>query len=100
MIIKKYLPDCYRVKKGENLIQICDNFNLAVDEIKQINMIKSEVKENDLIFLQEHKTNYYIVKPLDTIESVSKKLNVSCAHLTEMNQLSNRYLFIGQKLNY
>lgn len=100
MIIKKYLPECYKVKKGETLLQICDGFNVNIESVKSINNIKTEVKENDVVFLKTIDKKYYIVKPLDTIFSISKKLNLPVSELMEKNNLKAQSVFIGQKLVY
>ena len=100
MIIKKYLPQYYVVKKGESLFEICEGFELDLNAIKTLNGIKKDVSEGDMLILQEISKNYYIVKPLDTLFSISKKLNVSVQDIIEKNNLQTDSVFIGQKLIY
>ena len=40
--------------------------------------------------------NFYIVKPLDTFESVSKKLNISIQKLKAL--AGTKHLYVGQKI--
>ena len=98
MIIKRYLPQVYVVKKDESLFDICEGFKLNFDDVKKLNNIKKDVKENDVILLQEPKRNYYIVKPLDTIYSIANSLNLPVSTLIEKNNLTSNNIFIGQKL--
>lgn len=59
---------------------------------KYILNIKKEAKT-------ETKTkNYYIVKPLDTISSISKKLNIDEEFLKSI--LKNQKLYIGKKIEF
>jgi hypothetical protein len=48
--------------------------------------------------LQVPKNNVYVVKPLDTIFSISSKLNISADELLAKNNTKN--IFIGQMLFY
>ena len=42
--------------------------------------------------------NVYVVKPLDTLESISKKLNISISDLKQ--KLGTTNVFIGQKIKF
>ena len=53
----------------------------------------SKIKIGDILIKQNQ---FYIVKPLDTLESISKKFNVTIEHIKSKNDIKN--LYIGQKL--
>lgn len=53
----------------------------------------SNIKIGDVLI---KKDMAYIVKPLDTLETISKKLNVSVEYIKSKNNIKN--LYVGQKL--
>lgn len=59
-----------------------------IDKLKKINQTPKEEFINN-------KTEY-IVKPMDTFYTVSKKLNISETYLREIAR--TKYLYVGQKL--
>ena len=93
----------YIVKAGDNLYSIANKYNVSVDELKQINGLTS----NNLSIGQRIKipmkdnidtSNYYIVKPLDTLYSIANKYNMSVQELKSINNLNTDNLYVGQKL--
>ncbi len=53
----------------------------------------SKIKIGDILIKQN---KVYVVKPLDTLESISKKLNISVEYIKSKNNIKN--LYVGQKL--
>lgn len=60
--------------------------------------VPCEVYDGACVVLENVSQNFYVVKPLDTPESIAKKLNVSKQTLIKKNQIKK--LFVGQILKY
>ena len=73
-----YVND-FLIKTKISYVNVCNNL--------------SNIKIGDILIRQN---NYYIVKPLDTLEGIAKKLNVTVDHIKSKNQIKN--LYVGQKL--
>lgn len=89
MIINEIIPEKIYIENEENLKQ--------VEELLKQNNLKSnnKLEINSWITISQ-KENYYIVKPADTIESVSKTLNISQEELK--HKIATKHLFIGQRI--
>jgi LysM repeat protein len=109
-------PISYKVKKGETLSSISKKYNVAEDELKTMNNLKSSV----IRFGQELKVNQpsematvtngtkttkaesavatYKVKKGETLSDIAEKNNVSVAELKSINNLHASNLRAGQQL--
>ena len=84
-----------------NIFEIIPNVTRIVDEY-DLHFISTWQKNNGMQFqnieigknIVTLKQNFYVVKPLDTPESVSKALNISKQQLEK--KLNGAPLFIGQ----
>ena len=54
--------------------------------------------KGDLLYISTQNALIYVVKPLENINTIAKKLNVTKEQLIEKNNLKSTNLFIGQKL--
>lgn len=88
----------YRVKENENLEMIAQKFNVSVEKLRIDNNNIQNIYEGCVLFINTLQTKTYVVKPLDTPESVAKKLGVDKQKLIKDNHITK--LFIGQKLEY
>lgn len=90
----------YIVKKGDTLYSIAKKYNTTVNEIKDINNLKSNTLSiGQIIKIPELiDENYYIVKKGDTLYSIAKKYNVSVNELKNLNNITSNILSINQKL--
>lgn len=57
-----------------------------------------DVKIGDIVKTNNLNNNYYIVKPLDTIETVAKKLSLDKQKLIQI--VGGNQLFVGQKIKF
>lgn len=80
---------------------------VIIDNLKTKKLVKTkELKRDDKVLATEGdfslietiNTNEYVVKPLDTLEKISKKFNIDYSRLVQINNLSTTKLFIGQVL--
>jgi LysM repeat protein len=117
-------PITYTVKSGDSLWTISQRFGVTVDEIKQLNNLKSNLlsigqqllipvhnrnsyqldrrlvnnmdRQNQMLFTDQWFS--YIVQPGDTIESIANKFNVPVNRLKQLNNLDDSIILIGREL--
>jgi LysM repeat protein len=108
------LASSYKVRKGDNLGSIAKEFNLTVEELKQINNIDgnkidigqelkvSRVPESKSAIRQEKvhslKTKTYIVSKGDNLEVIAKEHEMTIDELKDINGLKGNKISIGQQL--
>jgi peptidoglycan DL-endopeptidase LytE len=113
--------EIYKVKRGDTLVKIADQWGLSVVYLKEFNGLKSNsLKVNQILSVPRHpatkgKTNpdkiaartgtasgrnpaYYTVKKGDTFLSISRKTGVALRELEALNGVPARNLHQGQKL--
>lgn len=102
----------YKVRKGDNLGSIAQQFNLTVEELKQINNIDgnkidigqelkvSGAPESKSKQEKSHniKTKSYTVRKGDNLEAIAKEHNMTIDDLKEINGIKGNKLSIGQEL--
>lgn len=92
----------YIVKPGDTLYKIASQYNLTVDELKEINNLTSNIitigqklltsKDNQI------ETIIYIVEKGDSLWRIAKNFNTTVDELIRLNNLSTINLQIGDKL--
>lgn len=90
----------YKVKKGENIYQIAQKFNLNYNDILLINGIKEGdyVYEYQELLIPKDNIGVYVVKNNETLNTVALKLNISPKEI--INNNSTIYLLPEQMLFY
>lgn len=92
----------YIVKKGDSLYSIARNNNMAVDKLKSLNNLTSNILSigQKLIISMGSNVpnNVYVVKKGDTLWSIANNFNVSVNDLKNANNKSNNSLSIGEQL--
>lgn len=103
MIPENYL--IYKVKSGDSLWKIANEYNTTAETLKQINNLKTNVLTiNQQLFIPKNTTtdnkngNIYTVKKGDTLSTIADKYNISVQDLKKANNLSTDFLSIGQVL--
>ncbi|MCI8548300.1 MAG: LysM peptidoglycan-binding domain-containing protein [Bacilli bacterium] len=95
----------YTVKSKDNLYEIAKKYGTTVDQLKQLNHLKSNdldigqvliIKPNDTIETQKQT---YIVKEGDSIYSIANQFNIPINDLIALNSLKSPILTVGQSLN-
>lgn len=66
--------------------------------VKQFKFEIFDSENKKSLSLKEDFKNFYIVKPLDNVKNVSKKLNMSEEELIKIT--GSKYLFVGQKIYF
>ena len=82
----------YRVQQGDTLSFISQKFNAPIGRLIHINNLTKDVSAGDIILI-EKVDNVYLVKPLDTLESLSKRFNLSKQEILDKNNLE--YIYCG-----
>ncbi|MBP3766629.1 MAG: LysM peptidoglycan-binding domain-containing protein [Bacilli bacterium] len=91
----------YTVSSGDTLYSISKKLGVTVDEIKQLNNLTSNtlrVGQTLLIPTNEIVEDSYIVKPGDTLYSISRITGISIDDLRRINNLNSDILSVGQKI--
>lgn len=85
----------YNVKKGDNLWEIAEENNTTVDELVDINELKTTViQPKQKLFINE---TYKVAKG-NTLTGISKEYDVSVKDLKKWNNLKTDIIVIGQEL--
>lgn len=100
----------YRVKAGDTLSSIANQYGVSIQELQNINNLKSanDIKIGDIVLLNDSRAisytgqkTTYTIQAGDTISSIVKKFDTTSAVLAELNpSLQSNYnqIVIGQKL--
>lgn len=85
----------YTVKKGDNLWNISDEYDISVSELMDINDLETVVIEPDQkIYIYET----HNVERGDTLSAIGKTYDVSIEQLQEWNDLSSDLIITGEEL--
>ncbi len=85
----------YIVKNDDTINSICAKFHMDQTELKNINKI-NDVQANDAIILPKPYKHCYVVKPLDTYESIAQACGVDV--FTIKRVLKDQKIYIGKKI--
>ena len=94
MQIKKCVKSAIKFESEEKLNKFCQEFKISKAQIFEQNKTKS-FNKNDIILVPKPYNKVYVVKPLDSIESIANTLKVDtntiiCA--------TKGKIFVGQKI--
>ncbi|WP_106495926.1 3D domain-containing protein [Lentibacillus sp. Marseille-P4043] len=85
----------YNVQKGDSLWDIANEYNTTVDDLVEINELKSTViHPKQKLFINET----YNVEKGDTLVGISKDFDVTVDDIKEWNDLESDLIVIGQEL--
>ena len=93
------VANTYVVSKGDTLYSIAKKFNIAIDKLKSINNLTSNmlsIGQKLIIPFEEDLT--YVVKAGDTLYNIAREFNTSVSELKRLNNLVSDILSIGQIL--
>ena len=94
MQIKKVIKQAVKVSDEEKLNLFCQSNQISKMQLLEQNNRKI-INKNDVVLLPEPYNKCYVVKPLDTIESIATSLGV-CTN--DVVCATNGKIFVGQKL--
>jgi len=96
---KKY--DLYRIVRGDTYQSIAKKFNMTETKLKSINSYKEDEKLliGVSVFVKPLKnSNFHIVRPKETLYSISKKHQITVEKLKSLNGLKSNNIRIGMRL--
>ncbi|RPI12853.1 MAG: LysM peptidoglycan-binding domain-containing protein [Ignavibacteriae bacterium] len=108
--LKSSKKQTYKVKEGDNLTAIADEYNVTVSQIKEWNDLESDVivpgqvlkLYSDAKTTKDTKKNKkattYTVKAGDNLTQIGDKFGVSASDIKEWNDLSSDVIWEGQVL--
>ncbi len=82
----------YRVQEEDSISSIAHKFNAPIGRLIYNNKLVRDVSAGDIV-LVEQVENVYLVKPLDTIESIALKFNLDAQEILNKNHLE--YVYCG-----
>lgn len=83
----------FRVMEDTTLKNFCKEYNL----VEQFCVVESEqLKQGDIIIAKHLDKKLHIVLPLENLESIARKHNISVENIKQLNNVDN--IFIGQQL--
>ena len=90
----------YTVKKGDNIYEIAKKYNIDSSQLLRLNGLNDTdiIYPNQIIMIPKNEVRFYITKPDDTLNRVTRELNVSANELARANEII--YLVNDQLLVY
>ena len=89
----------YKVKQNETLLDVSNKFKVLESELMNDNCLTNKtLLKGDLLYISSQNALIYVVKPLENLNIIARKLNVTKQQLVEKNHLKTENVFIGQKL--
>ena len=90
----------YTVKKGDNIYEIAKKYNIDSSQLLRLNGLNDTdiIYPNQIIMIPKNEVRFYITKPDDTLNKVTRELNVSATELARANEII--YLVNDQLLVY
>lgn len=95
----------YKVKSGDSLWKIANNYNTTVDTLKSINNLKSSTLTiNQQLFIPKsnetgiENSNIYIVNKGDTLYEIANNYNTTVEEIKKLNNLTTNTLKVGDIL--
>lgn len=83
----------YRVLKGDSVVSVGAKFHVPPLRIVKSNNLTAELREGDVIFVEESRGVRYAVKPFESVEDVAEKFGVSAEDIKRANGVD--YLYYG-----
>ncbi len=96
------IDQTYIVQRGDSLYSIANKFNTTVENLKEINNLKSNLLQigQKLVISGTPSTtdNLYTVKKGDSLYQIALKFNTTVNDIKRLNNLTSNLLSIGQQL--
>ena len=93
-ILNNFLPfQVVEVDKEKNIDEIAKLWKISKSQIVYFN---ENLKKGDKVILKNLNVEIHIVKPMESLDDIAKKHNISKQEILDKNKISR--LFIGQQL--
>lgn len=95
IFLENYLEkELFMVEDDQSKNDFAKKINVNANNIVSDN---EQLEKGDIVLVNYKKSFIYIVKPIDTLESISKKFGKSVEEIKRKNNI--RAIFIGQQLD-
>lgn len=90
----------YVIKRGDNLYNIAQRYNISVNDLALLNGINSNtlLQVGQVLMVPKPYIHVFLTKPGDSIQSVLRERNINTSNLLNYN--NNIYLLPNQLLVY
>ena len=92
----------YTIKKGDNLFNVANNYNISLEELINFNNQGTTLlKIGDELLIPKKSDSLditYVVKPGDTLFNIAKRFNTTVDKLKEKNNLNSNLLKISDTI--
>ncbi len=93
-ILNKFLDyQVIEIEKKQTIDEFIKIFSL---NIEQVIYEKNNLTKGDIVIVKDINRIIHVVRPLENLESIAKKYNVSVEYLMEKNNINK--IFIGQQI--
>jgi 3D (Asp-Asp-Asp) domain-containing protein/LysM repeat protein len=90
--------ESYDVKEGDSLWNIAEQYNTTVDELVEVNDLKTTTIQPKQEIVIDNEVETYVVEKGDTLGGISKDHNTTVTKLKDWNDLKSDLIITGQKL--
>lgn len=86
-----------QVQKNEDIDFILQKYDTTPNNIVRNNP-KIDLYEGEIIKILLSKQKYHVVKPMENLKIIAQKYNLEEDEIINVNNLSSKRLFVGQRL--
>jgi membrane-bound lytic murein transglycosylase D len=104
--VKSNKKNYYRVKSGDTLSVIAENYGTSMNHLKAINnlngskiLVGQKLRVTQKSYYSSKSKDVYRVRTGDTLSNVSERFNIRISTLRKFNDLNGNKIFVGQYLN-
>lgn len=88
----------HSVERGESLWSISQEYNLSIEELKELNQLNSDIIFPEQALKVEKEGISYLIKEGDSLYSIALTHNVEVDKLMQWNNLTSELIFAGDTL--
>ena len=94
-------PVTHRVRRGDTLSEIADQYNVTVSQLRQWNNIRGSnirIDQRLTIYSSQGQPQEHMVRRGDTLIEIAQQYGVSVANIKDWNNLRSNTIRVGQRL--
>ncbi len=94
-------PVTHRVRRGDTLSEIADQYDVTVSQLRQWNNIRGSnirIDQRLTIYSSQGQPTEHVVRRGDTLIEIAQEYGVSVANLKDWNNLRSNTIRVGQRL--
>ncbi len=92
-------PIVYKVKRGDNLTELAEIFDLELSKLKKVNNIKRErISVGQKLILPNTNHGIHVVRRGEHLSMLARKFNHPVEAIVKLNDLKKKKIYPGQKI--